>query len=37
MRMRPLRKDKDEGDPIVQKISGDSLSIKKSIKKKVTS
>ncbi|CAL5189349.1 unnamed protein product [Lathyrus oleraceus] len=27
VRMRPLRKDKDEGDPIVQKISGDSLSI----------
>ncbi|KAL5075978.1 hypothetical protein RYX36_014962 [Vicia faba] len=27
VRMRPLRKDKDEGDPIVQKISDDSLSI----------
>jgi kinesin family protein 15 len=25
--MRPLRNDKDEGDPIVQKISGDSLTI----------
>ncbi|KAK2389228.1 kinesin protein KIN-12B [Trifolium repens] len=27
VRMRPLRNDKDEGDPIVQKISGDSLTI----------
>ncbi|KAI5423174.1 hypothetical protein KIW84_046239 [Lathyrus oleraceus] len=25
VRMRSLRKDKDEGDPIVQKISGDSI------------
>lgn len=27
MRMRPLCQEKDDGDPIVQKISGDSLSI----------
>lgn len=27
MRMRPPRQEKDEGEPIVQKISSDSLSI----------
>lgn len=27
MRMRPLCPDKDEGDPTVQKVSNDSLSI----------